>query len=127
MSRRALTWSGVAVALVALAALGWYFIAVGLERADKLASVLGAFAGLLGLGLAVYGVVSSPSESAVSSPSEGAVSSPSEGAGPGPEPGPGGVHNEISGTVHGDSVQARDIEGGITFGAPKPHRARDAD
>ncbi|MFF5114047.1 hypothetical protein [Streptosporangium sp. NPDC000509] len=105
MSRRALTWSGVAVTLVALAALGCYFIAVGLDRADKLASVLGAFVGLLGLGLAIYGTVSSHPEAA--------------------QPEPGGVHNEISGTVHGSAVQARDIEGGITFGAPKPHKAQD--
>ncbi|MEU4832243.1 hypothetical protein [Streptosporangium sp. NPDC023615] len=114
MSRRTLTWSGVAVALVALAALGWYFIAVGLDRADKLASVIGALVGLLGLGLAVYGAVSSPPE---------AVSSPSGEA----EPEAGDVHNEISGTVHGNAVQARDIEGGITFGAPRPHRAQDTD
>lgn len=109
MSRRTLAWSGIAVALVVLAALGWYFIAVGLDRADKLASVLGAFVGLLGLGLAVYGVVSSRPEEAE------------------PEPEPGDVHNEISGTVHGNAVQARDIDGGITFGAPKPHRAQDVD
>ncbi|MGS2644174.1 hypothetical protein [Streptosporangium sp. LJ11] len=109
MSRRALTWSGVAVALVALATLGWYFITVGLDRADKLASVLGAFVGLLGLGLAVYGAFSSRPEEAA------------------PEPEAGGVHNEISGTVHGNAVQARDIEGGITFGAPKPHGAPDTD
>lgn len=107
MSRRALTWSGVAVALGALAALGWYFIAVGLDRADKLASVLGVFVGLLGLGLAIYGTVSSRPEAA--------------------QPEPGGVHNEISGTVHGSAVQARDIEGGITFGAPKPQKAQDTD
>ncbi|MER5644351.1 hypothetical protein [Streptosporangium sp. NPDC002524] len=109
MSRRALAWSGAAVALMALVALGWYFIAVGLDRADKLASVLGAFVGLLGLGLAVYGAVSSRPEDTA------------------PEPGPGGFHNEISGTVHGNVVQAGDIEGGITFGAPKPHREQDVD
>ncbi|MEU8377850.1 hypothetical protein [Streptosporangium sp. NPDC048865] len=95
--------------LVTLVALGWYFIAVGLDRADKLASVLGAFVGLLGLGLAVYGAVSSRPEEAD------------------PEPEPGGVHNEISGTVHGNAVQARDVEGGITFGAPESHRAQDVD
>ncbi len=99
------------MALVALGALGWYFIAVGLDRADKLASVLGAFVGLLGLGLAVYGAVSSRREEAE----------------PEPEPDPGALHNEISGTVHGNAVQARDIEGGITFGAPKPNRTQDTD
>ncbi|WP_326643591.1 hypothetical protein OG884_07750 [Streptosporangium sp. NBC_01755] len=117
MSKRTLIWLGVTVALAALAALGWYFIAVGLDRADKLASVLGAFVGLLGLGLAVFGVVSSPPKDTVSSPPKDTE----------PEPEPGGVHNEISGTVHGSAVQARDIEGGITFGTPKPHRAQEMD
>ncbi|GAA0821538.1 hypothetical protein GCM10009525_08520 [Streptosporangium amethystogenes subsp. fukuiense] len=93
------------MALAALVALGWYFIAVGLDRADKLASVLGAFVGLLGLGLAVFGAVSSPPKDTES----------------------GGVHNEISGTVHGNAVQARDIEGGITFDAPKPYRPQEMD
>lgn len=114
MSRRTLVWSGIAVALMALVALGWHFVAVGLDRADKLASVLGAFAGLLGLGLAVYGAFSSRPEEAKPEDAK-------------PEPEPGGVHNEISGTVHGNAVQARDIEGGITFGAPKPHGAQDPD
>ncbi|MER5620205.1 hypothetical protein ABT061_04090 [Streptosporangium sp. NPDC002544] len=109
MSRRTLVWLGVTVALAALIALGWYFIAVGLDRADKLASVLGAFVGLVGLGLAVFGVVSARPEDAE----------------PGPES--GGVHNEISGTVHGNAVQARDIEGGITFDAPKPYRPQEMD
>lgn|GEM_PF-5478085 len=95
------------MALVALVALGWYFIAVGLDRADKLASVLGAFVGLLGLGLAIYGTVSSRPEAT--------------------QPAPGGVHNEITGTVHGSAVQARDVEGGITFGDPKPSSAQDTD
>ena len=40
---------GVAVAL------GIIFVGVGLDRADKLASVVGAIAGVLGLGLATVG------------------------------------------------------------------------
>lgn len=57
MSDRVFTWSGAVTALLALTGLGVYFGVVGLDRADKLASVIGAFAALAGLGLAVYGMI----------------------------------------------------------------------
>ncbi|MFC0533163.1 hypothetical protein [Phytohabitans kaempferiae] len=37
----------------------------------------------------------------------------------------GGVVNQVSGTVSGAVVQARDVSGGITFGAPLTSDARD--
>ncbi|MEV0123252.1 hypothetical protein AB0I16_17270 [Streptomyces sp. NPDC050703] len=48
---------GIALGGAVLLALGVIFVQVGLERADQLSSVLGGFAGLIGLALAVYGVV----------------------------------------------------------------------
>lgn len=47
---------GGAVALVSGAALATYLAAVGLDAADKWASVLGLFVGLAGLALAVAGM-----------------------------------------------------------------------
>ncbi|WP_182876871.1 hypothetical protein [Microbispora sp. H10670] len=50
-------WGGAGVAVAALAGLGVYLSRVGLDKADKLASVVGLFVGLAGLGVAVYGLV----------------------------------------------------------------------
>ncbi|MEN3539804.1 hypothetical protein AAH991_32170 [Microbispora sp. ZYX-F-249] len=49
-------WGGGGVAVAALAALGVYLSQVGLDKADKLASVIGLFVALVGLGVAVYGL-----------------------------------------------------------------------
>ncbi|MET8143559.1 hypothetical protein ABZU32_24935 [Sphaerisporangium sp. NPDC005288] len=57
MAQRALIWGGAAVAVAAAAGLGVYFARVGLDAADKLASVIGVFVALAGLGVAVYGMV----------------------------------------------------------------------
>ncbi|MER5326642.1 hypothetical protein [Streptosporangium roseum] len=45
-----------------IGALGVIFVIMGLDRADQLASVLGAFIGLAGLGTSVYGLSHRPSE-----------------------------------------------------------------
>src|SRR6266498_3841758 len=42
---------------LALLGLGLFFVVNGLDRADKFASVIGAFVGLLGLAASVYGVI----------------------------------------------------------------------
>ncbi|WP_203982868.1 hypothetical protein [Sphaerisporangium rufum] len=55
-----LLWGGAGVAVVALAGLGVYLARVGLDEADKLASVGGLFVGLVGLGVAVYALVTGP-------------------------------------------------------------------
>ncbi|MFI7691653.1 hypothetical protein ACIBQ6_21475 [Nonomuraea sp. NPDC049655] len=57
MRRRVPVWGGAGGAVAALAGLGVYFAKVGLDRADKLASVIGVFVALVGLGAAVYGLV----------------------------------------------------------------------
>ena len=52
-----LAWAGGAVTVAVAAGLGVYFAVAGLDKADKLASVAGAFIGLAGLVASVYGMV----------------------------------------------------------------------
>jgi hypothetical protein len=52
-----LAWAVATIGGLALVGLGTYFVATGLDRADKLASVIGAFVGMIGLAVAMYGVV----------------------------------------------------------------------
>ncbi|NJP92138.1 hypothetical protein HCN51_22175 [Nonomuraea sp. FMUSA5-5] len=62
MRKRMLVWGGAVVAAVALAALIVYFVRVGLDNADKLASVIGLFVAVAGLAVAVYGLRSQPQQ-----------------------------------------------------------------
>jgi len=55
--KRAMGWIGAVAAGLALVGLGVYLVVIGLDRADKVASVIGMFAGLAGLALAAYGVL----------------------------------------------------------------------
>jgi tetratricopeptide (TPR) repeat protein len=55
MQGRVIGWLGGVVAATAAVALAGYVMAVGLDKADKLASVIGAFVGLAGWALAIYG------------------------------------------------------------------------
>ena len=71
------------MAFAVFAGLGVYFLSVGLDQADKIASVVGALVGLAGLGLAAHGMFSASSRT------------------PEPPQASGDVHNEIGGTVHG--------------------------
>ncbi|MFG6198408.1 hypothetical protein [Nonomuraea sp. JJY05] len=105
MSKRAVAWVGGALAVIAAIAMGVYFAAVGLEEADKLASSIGAFFGLAGLVLAIYGTVNArPSGPPPPRPSEAGNT-------------PGAVHNEISGGTHsGVYILGRDV----TFSSPPP-------
>lgn len=57
MRGRVLVGAGVGAVLVALVGLGGYFVVVGLEKADKLASVIAAFVAVVGLGVTVLGLV----------------------------------------------------------------------
>ncbi|MFC5831872.1 hypothetical protein [Nonomuraea insulae] len=56
MRRRVLVRAGAVVAVVAVAGLVVYFVRVGLDHADQLASVIGLFVALVGLGVAIYGL-----------------------------------------------------------------------
>lgn len=64
MAGRAWIWSGAAVTAVAVAALAAYFMVVGLDQADKLASVVGGLSALAGLVLAAFGLAGAPGTAA---------------------------------------------------------------
>ncbi|WP_217212448.1 hypothetical protein [Streptomyces sp. AC550_RSS872] len=55
--QRVLVWAATITGGLTLVGLGVCFTITGLDRADKLASVIGAFVSLVGLVLSVYGVV----------------------------------------------------------------------
>ncbi|QXJ21290.1 hypothetical protein AGRA3207_002128 [Actinomadura graeca] len=57
MAGRVLVWGGGGVAVAALAGMVAYSAAAGLDRADKLASVVGACVAVAGLAVAVYGLI----------------------------------------------------------------------
>ena len=57
MPGRRATRAGAVIAGVALVALTGYLVVMGLDKADKLASVLGMFAGLGGLAISAVGLV----------------------------------------------------------------------
>ncbi|MEN3537832.1 hypothetical protein AAH991_22150 [Microbispora sp. ZYX-F-249] len=61
-------WGGAGVAVAALAALGVYLSQVGLDKTDKLAGVIGLFAALAGLRVAVYGLVAERGQAAPGDP-----------------------------------------------------------
>lgn len=142
MSSRGTRWAGGVVAVAVVVGLAVYFRAVGLDRADKTASVLGAFLGLAGLALSVYGVVGGRAgPSPASSPQPGGTAagsaSPSAEADPantGPHDGPasvegsplpGAVVNTIrDSTIFGGAVLTGST-GMINFSSPAAPGPRD--
>ncbi|MFG1874237.1 hypothetical protein ACGFIV_05305 [Sphaerisporangium sp. NPDC049003] len=107
MSGRVARWVGGALVAVAVIGLGVYFTTVGLDKADKLASVIGVFIGLAGLALAIYGLLAD------------------RRTGP-PSPRPstaqdtGSVRNEIHGGTHyGPVIQGRDFRQ-VNLGSSPP-------
>lgn len=108
MLGRAVAGVGGALAVIAATTMGIYFTVVGLDEADKLASAIGAFIGLAGLALAIYGTVNARrSNPPPQRPSAAQIA-------------PGTVHNEISGGIaHGAVIQARDV-GHVALGPPHP-------
>ncbi|MGI5159544.1 hypothetical protein [Microbispora sp. CA-102843] len=108
---RVLTWAGGIAALGAGSALAVYLSSVGLDKADKLASVIGLFVGLAGLGVGVWGLLLARRQEAHAPASgAGAVSGDVRTA----------VHNEISGgTIHGPVIQGHTITGPVVSG-PRP-------
>jgi hypothetical protein len=104
MTERALVWVGGTIAVAAATALGTYFTVVGLDKADKLASVVGAFVGFAGLVLSTYGLVSMRRDASPPSPAEPPISQR------GAKPEQGQTHNTFSGgTVHGSVIMGRDV------------------
>jgi hypothetical protein len=113
MSSRVAKWTGGVLGIAAGVGLVVYFVVVGLDKADKLASVIGVFLGLAGIALASYGVVvdrALPGSTSVSTSAPPAPIDPPGGA--------GRVHNEISGgIVHGLVIQAGSV-GPVGFDVP---------
>ncbi|WP_182879049.1 hypothetical protein [Microbispora sp. H10949] len=146
MRGRVLTWAGGIAALVAGAALAVYLSSVGLDDADKLASVIGLFVGLVSLAVGVWGLLLTRREHA-RTPASGkgapgndaanrAAAATGTRTGTGTETGTetgtvsSGVHNEISGgTFHGPVVQGHTITGPAVSGpgpaAPRERERKD--
>lgn len=98
-----------------LAGLAAYLAAIGLDKADKLASVIGAFAGLLGLGLGVVGWFRPAGKA---SPTDGDPPAVAESPVPpavAESPADNTVHNVVNGSVTGTVIQAGRIDGGVHF------------
>lgn len=92
--------AGVLGGLV-LVGLGIYLMTVGLDQADKLASVIGAFAGLASFSLGASQLVRQRSASRQADRDEFLI------------------NNTITGDVSGNVVQAHTIEGGISLRQPE--------
>ncbi|TQS31031.1 hypothetical protein [Microbispora sp. KK1-11] len=121
---RVLTWAGGIAAVGAGSALAVYLSTVGLDKADKLASVIGLFVGLAGLGVGVWGLLLTRRQETAPTPAsdagrmnnavgnavDNAVHRDVRAA----------VHNEISGgTIYGPVIQGHTISGPFVSG-PRP-------
>ncbi|MBE3009412.1 hypothetical protein IL992_09395 [Microbispora sp. NEAU-D428] len=105
---RVLLCAGGIAALGGGSALAVYLSSVGLDKADKLASVIGLFVGLAGLAAGVWGLLLTRRQEAHA-----------------PANGPGAVshdvRNEISGgTIHGPVIQGHTINGHTVNGPVGP-------
>jgi len=110
MSGRALAWAGGVVAILAVAGLSAYLGVTGLGSGSELAGVISAFAGLAGLGIAVYGVIRAHKDAVAGSPT-----------------GPGGGQS-VTHTTAGVILQIRNVAGDVRIGrsssaAPVPSPA----
>lgn len=95
---RVLKWAGGVLAAGAAIGMGAYFAAVGLDKANEVAGVLGAFTGLAGIALAIYGIVAGGTSG--KSPSDGDPAQAATDA----------VTNIISdSTIHGNVIQGRNV------------------
>jgi hypothetical protein len=94
MRARILLWAGVVIAVGAAVGMAVYLASVGLDKADKWASVCGMFIGLAGLVLGCCGAV--------------------RGRSAGPES--GDTRNEFRGNAYGTVIMGRDFHGGTGTG-----------
>lgn len=119
--RRFARWAGGIIVTSVVLALAFYLVLVGLDKADKVASVLALFVGLAGLGAAVYGLFGAERRRDAAHPPKPAR--PPVGDSP-----PGDVHNTISGgVVHGAVIQGRDFSGPLNIGGPSSSSEEDPD
>ncbi|MEV4582824.1 NACHT domain-containing protein [Nonomuraea jabiensis] len=101
-----MVWAGAALAVSAVVSLAVYFTMVGLEKADKLASVFGVFIGLAGLGLSVIGLLAG--RDGPSTASRGSLAESPQATWKN-----GGTQNTVDGgTFHGPVIQAREVMAG---------------
>ena len=99
MPGRVVKWVGGLLTLLTAAGMGAYFLKVGLDKADKLAGVIGAFIALAGIALTVYGTVTAGAGRPAAPVQEPSGSSDADD-----------VHNEIvGGTFYGPVGQGRNV------------------
>lgn len=79
VGRKRWVWISLMAAGGLVGALGVVFVVLGLDRADQLASVVGVFVGLAGLGVSVYGVVLARRTGSPDPPSSAAAPAPAAG------------------------------------------------
>jgi hypothetical protein len=99
--QRVVVWTGAVILGVAVAALGAYFTVIGLDKADKLGSAVGAVVGLAGLGVTGYGIALTVRSSRRDRATSQVVA---------------------SSTIRGGVTQVRGVTGGVRIG-PKPMAA----
>lgn len=103
MSSNKVRTIGLLLAATATVLLAWYFAAVGLEEADRLASVLGVFVGLAGLLIAIFGP-------ALSVHTGRTIRENVRDRGV-------ATHNTVSGgTIHGSILQGHEFSGPVNLG-----------
>ncbi|SDR23223.1 hypothetical protein SAMN04489764_4291 [Thermostaphylospora chromogena] len=125
MRRRVPVWGGAGVAVAALVVLGVYLYRVGLDKADKLASVIGLFVALIGLGVTVYGLVAerrsgggAPRQAGTRDDAAGATSGAAGGARP--------IQQQAEAVEDGEVLQAGGvINDGRRSEADRPEAGKD--
>jgi hypothetical protein len=95
MRGRVLKWGGGLVTAVTAVWMGIYFAEVGLGAASQVAGVVGAFIGLAGLAVAVYGTASAKTDHKE----------------PGPPPGQG-TRDVVTNTIKSSSNNGTIVQGG---------------
>lgn len=110
---RGLRWLVAVAAGVILVGLGVVLAWVDLEKADKLGSVIGAFSGLIGLGLSAYGVILARRQP-VASPPEVSTPVPPVPLGP-----------PVTNSVTNSTISGPNIQIGSTGGNVEIHRSSD--
>ncbi len=111
MSGRSIRWVGSILTIAAIGGLTAYLVALGLDKADKIASVIGALSAVAGIALTIHGMIRIRHEPSASQPATTeAVASSSH------------THNIISGgSQHGVVIQGRDFYGPISPGISEPN------
>jgi membrane protein implicated in regulation of membrane protease activity len=102
-------WTGAAITVVALTGLIIYFARVGLDKADKAASVVGGLVAVAGLAAAIYGLVSPVGDRRVSQKARASGRGLINQVGGDQQFGPGGAATPAEGSTRQDAVA---VDGG---------------